>query len=171
LDNADDFGGAVTLVSGNNVTLNDINDLTVGGSLSGTLTTTAGAPQTLNALNVGGNLASRQMFDQRQRNVIVDGTTSLTAGSGNDITLDNADDFGGAVDIVSGHNVVLNDINGLTVGGTVSGTWEPPRRRNGVQRLECERGLEYGRQRTDQPDRRNLCQWRNLNRRGGKHIT
>ncbi len=48
------------------------------------------------------------------------GTTSLAAGAGNNITLTKADDFGGAVSIVSGKDVTLNDINTLTVGGAVT---------------------------------------------------
>jgi len=55
-------------------------------------------------------------------NVTVAGTTTLAAGTGNDITLDNADDFVGVVSIVSGNNVTLNDVNGLTVGGSVGGS-------------------------------------------------
>jgi hypothetical protein len=122
LDNADDFGGAVTIVSGQNVTLNDINALTVGGTVNGNLVTTAGAGTAFNALTVGGNLnASANGLISDNGNVAVVGTTTLAAGPGNDITLDNADDFGGPVSIVSGHNVTLNDINALTVGGTVSG--------------------------------------------------
>jgi nitrogen fixation protein len=122
LDNADDFGGAVNIVSGRNVTLNDINLLTVGGAVSGNLLTTAGAGTAFNALTVGGNLnASASGLISDNGNVVVVGTTSLAAGPGNDITLDNADDFGGAVAIVSGQNVTLNDINALTVGGAVSG--------------------------------------------------
>src|SRR5260370_34457800 len=55
-------------------------------------------------------------------NVTVAGTTTLAAGAGNNITLDNADDFGGAVSIASGNNVTLNDVNALTLGAsTVSG--------------------------------------------------
>src|SRR5260370_40883342 len=91
LDNADDFGGAVSIVSGNNVTLNDVNALTLGASI------------------VSGNLkgtANRRIADSG--NVLVSGTTTLAVGAGNDITLNNADDFGGAVSIVSGNNVTLN---------------------------------------------------------------
>src|SRR5207237_3391376 len=102
--NANDFGGAVSIVSGNNVTLNDVNTLPLGAStISGNLNVTANG-----LISDSGNIA-------------VAGTTTLAAGAANDITLDNADDFGGPVSIVSGNNVILNDINGLTVGGTVSG--------------------------------------------------
>jgi filamentous hemagglutinin family protein len=122
LNNADDFGGAVTIVNANNVTLVDVNSLTVGGNIAGSLTTLANGATALNALSVGADLhvtANGLISDNAA--VTVGGTTTLTAGSANDITLDNADDFGGAVNIISGHNVTLNDVNSLTVGGSVSG--------------------------------------------------
>ena len=54
-------------------------------------------------------------------NLIVTGTTTLAAGV-NDIGLNNANDFIGAVSIVNGNNVTLNDINALVLGAsTVSG--------------------------------------------------
>ena len=57
--------------------------------------------------------------------VLITGTTSLTAGAGNDITLDNANNFGGEVRVVSGNNVTLNDIGAFTFGNggtsTISG--------------------------------------------------
>jgi filamentous hemagglutinin family protein len=105
LNNNNDFGGAVSITTGHNVTLNDINALILGAStISGNLNVT-----TAGLISDSGNLS-------------VIGTTTLAAGSGNDITLDNADDFGGAVSITSGNNVTLNDINALTLGAsTVSG--------------------------------------------------
>jgi filamentous hemagglutinin family protein len=122
LNNADDFGGAVTIVSGNDVTLNDVNSLTVGGTVSGNLATTAGSATAFNALTVGGNLnSSGNGTITDNGNVTVVGTTTLAAGAANNITLDNADDFGGAVTVVSGNDVFLNDVNALTVGGTVNG--------------------------------------------------
>jgi len=53
----------------------------------------------------------------------VTGATSITAGVGNNITLSNAgNNFGGAVSIVTGNNVILVDSNALDLGGsTVSG--------------------------------------------------
>jgi filamentous hemagglutinin family protein len=135
-----DFGGPVTIVSANNVALSDINDLNVGGSIGGSLSASAGASLTvggtvgvnlngsagtsitLNALNVTGNMnLSGNGTISDNANVIVGGTTTLTANSG-DITLNNADDFGGAVTVVSANNVTLNDINALTVGGSMAGT-------------------------------------------------
>ena len=51
------------------------------------------------------------------------GATTLAAGAANNITLNNANDFTGAVSVVSGNNVALNDINALVLGAsTISGT-------------------------------------------------
>lgn len=56
----------------------------------------------------------------------VAGTTSLTAGSGNNITLaDPNNNFRGAVTVVSGNNVTLRDTDGINLGAaTVSGTYD-----------------------------------------------
>jgi filamentous hemagglutinin family protein len=122
LNNADDFGAAVSIVNANNVTLNDVNNLTVGGNVNGSLATTAGGAIAFNTLNVGANLtATANGAITDNGNVTVGGTTTLAAGPGNDITLNNADDFGGAVSIVSANNVTLNDVNNLTVGGSLGG--------------------------------------------------
>ncbi|MBO52795.1 MAG: hypothetical protein CMJ69_18675, partial [Planctomycetaceae bacterium] len=55
--------------------------------------------------------------------VTVGQDTSLTAGSANNITLNNAsNDFGGPVTVVSGNDVTLQDVNALDLGNaTVSG--------------------------------------------------
>jgi len=117
-------GGAVTIVNANNVTLVDVNNLIVGGNVAGSLSTTANGATAFNALNVGANLTTTANgLISDNGNVTVGGTTTLAAGSGNDITLNNADNFGGAVSIVSGHNVTLNDANSLTLGSsTISGS-------------------------------------------------
>jgi hypothetical protein len=120
LDNPDDFGGLVTVTGGRDVTLNDVNALSVGGVVSRNLLTTSGGDTIFNNLHVFGNLntlASGAISDAG--NVTIGGTTSLTAGSGNDITLDNADDFGGLVTVAGPRDVALNDVNTLTVGGVV----------------------------------------------------
>src|SRR6185437_3432992 len=102
---ADDFVGPVSIVSGKNVSLNDINTLTLGAStVSGNLAVTANG-----VISDSGN-------------VTVAGATSLAAGAGNNITFSKADDFVGPVSIVSGKDVALNDINALTLGAsTISG--------------------------------------------------
>ena len=101
LDNANNFS-TVVISSGNNVTLNDTNALDLGAStISGALNVT-----TAGAITDSGVLA-------------VTGTTTLAAGSGNNITLDNANNFSTVV-ISSGNNVTLNDTNALS-------TWAPRR--------------------------------------------
>ena len=97
---ANDFTGAVSVVSGNNVSLRDSNALDLGAStIGGNLTL-----QTGGALTQSGALA-------------VTGTTGITAGADNDITLNNgANDFTGAVAVVSGNNVSLRDSNALGLG-------------------------------------------------------
>ncbi len=105
-DASNDFGGAVTVVSADNVSLRDANALSLGAStVSGNLGAT-----TSGAITQTGALA-------------VTGTTSLTAGSANDITLSNAaNDFGGTVTVVSGKNVRFTDADALALGAsTVSG--------------------------------------------------
>jgi filamentous hemagglutinin family protein len=105
LNNNNDFGGAVSIGSGNNVTLNDVNALTLGlSTISGNLAATA----------------SGLISDTG--NVTVNGTTTLAAGSANDITLDNANNFVGVVSIISGKDVTLVDVNALPLGAsTISG--------------------------------------------------
>ena len=99
-----DFTGAVSS-SAANVTLVDANAIDLGaGTISGNLTlTTAGAITDSGVLSITG-------------------TTSLTAGAGNNITLDAANNFGGAVSVVSGNNVTLNDTGSIDLGAsTISG--------------------------------------------------
>ena len=90
LNNANDFS-TVSVVSGNTVTLNDVNALDLGAStISGALSVT-----TNGAITDSGN-------------VTVVGPTTLAAGAGNNITLNNANDFS-TVSVVSGNTVVLNE--------------------------------------------------------------
>ncbi len=101
-----DFTDAVSVVSGNNVSLRDANALILGAStVSGTLgVTTAGALTQSGALNVTG-------------------TTTLAAGAANNITLTNAANNFSTVGVTSGNNVALTDTNALILGAsTVSGT-------------------------------------------------
>src|SRR5258708_37931503 len=96
-----------SIVSGNNVALVDTNAIDLGAStVPGNLSVTAGG-----AITDSGTLA-------------ITGTTTLAAGSGNNITLDSgANNFIGAVSIVSGNNVTLVDTNAIDLGtSTVSGT-------------------------------------------------
>jgi hypothetical protein len=81
------------------------------------------APVTLPTLTLtaGGSLnvtAGGAMTDSG--NLIVTGTTTLAAGV-NDIVLNNANDFIGAVSIANGTNVTLNDSNVLDLGASTVG--------------------------------------------------
>ncbi|HEY1172521.1 MAG TPA: hypothetical protein VGH19_14220 [Verrucomicrobiae bacterium] len=104
LDNANDFG-TVSVVSGNNVLLVDVNGINLGAStVSGTLGVTANGPITDSGA------------------LVVTGAATLAAGAANNITLDDANNFS-SVGITSGNNVVLNDINAIALNAsTVSGT-------------------------------------------------
>jgi len=93
--------------------------LTVGGNISGNLATTANGGTALNASTVAGNLnVNANGLISDNGNVTVAGTTTLAAGAGNDIILNNADDFGGTVSVVSGRNVLLTDINAIDLGAS-----------------------------------------------------
>ena len=105
LGNAGNNFSTVVISGGNNVVLRDINALDLGAStISGTLSVT-----TAGALTDSGNLN-------------VTGTTTLAAGTVNDITLDSAANNFSTVVITSGRNVTLVDSNALDLGAsTVSG--------------------------------------------------
>lgn len=104
LDNANNFSSA-GIGSGNNVIINDINLLALDAStITGTLDVTTNGPITDNGA------------------LIVAGAASFFAGSANDITLDNLNDFL-SVGIGSGLNVILNDINAIGLNASpISGT-------------------------------------------------
>ena len=122
LTQADTFGGGVNILSGHNVNVNDVGNLTIGGTVGGNLTTTAGGSTALNATTVGGNLSATAHGTISQNAALtVTGTTSLDAGAGNDITLANAANAFGAPVTVNGKNVTLDDAGALAVGGTVGG--------------------------------------------------
>ena len=77
-----------------------------GGGLAN-VTVTDTTSLDLAALNLSGNLAITATGITQSGAFTVTGTTSLTAGAGNDITLGAANNFGGAVSVVSGRNVTL----------------------------------------------------------------
>ena len=130
---ANDFGGAVsfggTQSNIRDVGLRNINAGAIVPALAGltslrnlTLTFNT-APVTLPTLTLtaGGSLnvtAGGDITDSG--NLIVTGTTTLAAGV-NDIVLNNANDFIGAVSIANGNNVSLNDINVLDLGASTVG--------------------------------------------------
>jgi len=93
-------------VAAANATVFDTNAIDLGAStISGTLNVTAAG-----AITDSGAIK-------------VTGTTTLAAGAANDITLDNLDDFTGAVSITSAKDVTLNGINAIDLGASIiSGT-------------------------------------------------
>jgi hypothetical protein len=141
-------GGNITQVGGQTITVGGAASFTapLGGSINlgnagntfnGTLSFAGAGGNLLNvtvldttainlpALSINGNLivtAGGAITDGG--NLIVPGTTTLAAGAGNDITLNNNNDFG-TVAVTSGRNVTLNDVSGLNLGAsTISGTLE-----------------------------------------------
>ena len=95
----------VTITSANNVSLADADGLILGTStVSGTLDVATSGAITQSGV------------------VTVTGATTLAAGSGNNITLNSANDFS-TLAITSGNNVSVTDSNALVLGAsTVSGT-------------------------------------------------
>lgn len=100
------FIGAVSIVSGNNVSLTNNTATQLGAS----------------TISSNFNLISNGAISQTGA-LTINGTTSLAAGAGNDINLDNSlNDFVGNVSIVSGDNVSITDVNALQMGtSTISG--------------------------------------------------
>jgi len=108
LDHASNDYNTVVVSAADNVTLVDIDDIDLGTStISSDLNVTAGG-----AVTDSGNLA-------------ISGRTTIAAGSGNDITLDEAgNDFADRVFITSGNNVTLRDTNGINLStSTISGNF------------------------------------------------
>ncbi len=126
---ANDFGGAVTITSANDASLDDLDDITFGAvTTTANFTVDAGGAVVLAATTVGGNLDIEADANNPAGGaingagiVLVTGTTSLDTGTpataGNDIALNNAaNDFTGAVTIVTANDASLNDANGVTFG-------------------------------------------------------
>ncbi len=103
---ANNFTGAVSISTANDVTLNDTNAIVFGNStITGALVVTANG--TITDIGV----------------VQVTGTTTLTAGGANNIVLDNANSFATVV-IISGNDVTIRDDAGFDIGAAnVTGTY------------------------------------------------
>jgi filamentous hemagglutinin family protein len=114
--------------AGGDVFLENNAGVTLAGSLTGggALELTAAGAVTLGAgtNTFGGNLtinAAGNITDTG--NITVSGTTTLDPGTGNGVTLDQGNDFGGAVSITNAANVMLFDSNTLNLGTTdITGT-------------------------------------------------
>ncbi len=130
----DNSGDALTVTNAGNVTLVDVNALTLGGlnlpvgaldidatgiTLTGTVTA---ASADLNASTGAGAI------NQTGGTVTVTGATVIAAQTTDNITLGQANDFdsdnsGSTVTVTSGNNVLLNDIDNITLGAVAaSGT-------------------------------------------------
>lgn len=85
----------------------------VGGSVD----ITASFPITLMGASAAAtlNLAGPGLDDGAAGTLVVAGLAALAAGAGNNLTLDNANDFG-TVSILSGRNITLNDANAIDLG-------------------------------------------------------
>jgi hypothetical protein len=121
LAKANDFNGTVN-ASGANVTLNDVNSLTLGNvNATGTLTATAAADinltDTVNAASLSLTSTTGGISQTNGTLTTTTGTTHLTAAT--DISLVKANDFNGTVN-ASGANVTLNDVNNLTLGNVTA---------------------------------------------------
>ena len=126
--------GAVTVAgvatfaagSGNNITLNSANNFSTFAVTSGNnVSVTNSTALTLGASTVSGTLSVTTSGPIAQSGaLVVTGVATFAAGSGNDITLNNASNNFSSVTITTGNNVQLTDVNALTVNAsTVSGTF------------------------------------------------
>ncbi|MDX1901007.1 MAG: hypothetical protein SFW66_03255 [Gammaproteobacteria bacterium] len=97
----------ISILSGNNVTLTDTNAIILNSiNAMGTLNVTSKG-----AITQSGSIQSL-------------GSATFSAGSANNITLDNINNDFSSINITSGNNVSLTDINALTLGAsTVSGAF------------------------------------------------
>ncbi|MHB8583704.1 MAG: two-partner secretion domain-containing protein, partial [Gammaproteobacteria bacterium] len=104
-----------TNAGGGSVTVNNSGAL----SITGAIIASGGG-----AVNLTATGASGSIIESGGGLVNTTGITTLTANAGNDITLAGANDFG-AVSVVSGRNVVLNDVNAIQFSGAsiISGTF------------------------------------------------
>jgi filamentous hemagglutinin family protein len=106
--------------SGNRFTTITLAASGVGNLNNVTLANTGGL--SLAALTINGNLSLTGAGISQTGAWIVPGTTSLTAGVGNNITLGAANDFGQAVSVVSANDFTLIDTDDLVLGtSTISG--------------------------------------------------
>jgi|GEM_PF-943247 len=122
---SNDFAGAVSIVSGDDVELADTNAIDFGAStVSGTLDVTADEVVVTGAVAAGAvdfdvSGGAGNITDTGSGALTVTGTTTLRGQAGDDITLDGANDFQGAVGVTQANNVVLNDTNSLTLAAIV----------------------------------------------------
>jgi trimeric autotransporter adhesin len=122
LNGANDFNGQVK-ASGNRVTLNDVNSLTLGDVTSaGKLDAKAATDLLVDGMVKTDNLELTAITGTLSQGpdstlTVATGPTHLKAGG--DISLNGANDFNGQVK-ASGNRVTLNDVNSLTLGDVTS---------------------------------------------------
>ncbi len=124
LTGSNDFGGQVTVNSGADLSLTDLNALTLAGTVTGGATVTSGAAMTLGALDVGANATLRAggTLSDNGNAISVAGTTSLETENGAAIVLDGTNHgFVGSVTIVSAGSLALTNTNPLSLGGDITG--------------------------------------------------
>ena len=98
LDSASNDFNTLVLSNTGNVTLVDTDNLEFGTS------------------NINGDLVVESGTVTQSGSISVSGTTGITVGNNNDITLTNAaNDFSGRVSVLNGNNVALTDTNTLTL--------------------------------------------------------
>ena len=122
---SNDFAGGVTLSvpssgigTGGYANIRDAGALDItAANLARQLTVTAGGAVDLGPTSLGTDLTiSTAGAVTDSGTITAPGQTSITAGSGNNITLDGAANNFNAVRIVSGNNVTLVDTNGINFG-------------------------------------------------------
>ncbi|HVC29488.1 MAG TPA: hypothetical protein VNF48_08095 [Gammaproteobacteria bacterium] len=101
-------------IGGGGITINNTGAINITGAIA------AGSSA---AINLTASGAAGSITESGSGIINTAGTTTLTANAGNDITMSGANDFG-SVTVVSGRNVVLNDVNAIQFSGAsvISGT-------------------------------------------------
>ncbi|MCC6661572.1 MAG: filamentous hemagglutinin N-terminal domain-containing protein [Phycisphaerales bacterium] len=110
------FQGAVSIVSGGDVTVVDTDNLTVGGTTAGGLTLDADGNVSLTASVVGDDLSIVAGGTIGQSGVLTVGGGSTLSAVGSIALTDAANDFGQAVTVNDGAAVSLRDTNDLILG-------------------------------------------------------
>ena len=121
LGNLNDFGGAVTL-AGKQVTLVDMNALSLGAVTATDLTATSNGSLLLGQAQLGGKLTLATNGGQVMQTgaLTVAGDTSIDAGNGTIDLSNTANDFSAKVSLTAGE-VALVDKNALTLGDLDTG--------------------------------------------------
>jgi len=116
------FGGAVS-ATGNNITLNDVNSLTLGNvTAADNLYAKAATNLPVNAVVRSGTLdltATNGSITQGTNSTLTVATGPANLTAGGNVTVGGANDFNGSVN-ATGNNITLNDVNSLTLGNVTA---------------------------------------------------